>query len=490
MAREGTRCVLVAALLLAAAVPPAQAAPHPAYRIPADNPFVARPGARPEVYVRGMRNPFRFSFDRPTGDMYVADVGGNQREEITYLPRDDIAGANLGWHCFEGTLIQKFCDPPNYFPPAHEYPSTPDLVIGGHVVHDPSLPSFAGRYLYGRFTSGIWVLGPGAAGVAVNVSATLYGVTSFGEDGAGHLFASTYDGPVYRLGETAGVLTITEIGKFARPTQVVSPPADSSRLFIVEKRGKVRLLEDGEATDFLDIRGRVRDRGYEEGLVGFVAAPDYNVSGRVFAFYSDVGGDIQVDEYRRTARNPDRASARTRRPVITIQHDQGSVHLGGQMSFGNDGYLYLSTGDGDLKVDPQNDAQSLYSLLGKILRIDVNAGTVDKVAPKLRVSVPARQRVLRAKAAVARARCSERCSVIARARALIGGRGCRLRPAGVAAPAGRREQLRLVTTPSCARTLRRALQRKRDVSMRVSLRASDATGNSPETVTRTVTVVG
>lgn len=490
MARRATRCLLVAALLLAAAAPAAQARPHPGYRIPPGNPFVATPGAHPEVYVYGMRNPYRWSFDRATGDMYVADVGGNQREEITYLPRADIPGANLGWHCFEGTLIQKVCRPPNYFPPAYEYPSGRDVVIGGYIVHDPFMPSFAGRYLYGQYLSGIWVVGPHASGPAVNASAGIVGVTSFGEDGAGHLFATSYDGPVYRLGESAGALTVTQIGEFVRPTQVLSPPADSSRLFIVEKRGQVKLLEGGVVSNFLDISDRVQDDGYEEGLLGFVAAPDYNSSGRVFAFYSDNGGDIQVDEYRRTARDPDRSDPSTRKPVLTIQHDQGDHHHGGQMNFGSDGYLYLSTGDGDLKVDPQNDAQNLGSLLGKILRIDVRAGKVDTVAPRLRVSAASEQRVLRAKAAVAFASCSERCSVIASARMRIRGHGYDLRPAGVAPRARRRGRLKLMLTPSCVRALKRALGRKRDVSVRVSVRAEDATGNSPRAVTRTIRVSG
>jgi hypothetical protein len=437
-----------------------------------------------------MRNPYRWSFDAPTGDMYVADVGGNLREEVTYLPRADIAGANLGWHCYEGTMIQQGCRPPDYFPPAHEYPSSPDVIIGGYVVHDPYMPSFAGRYLYGRYGSGIWVVGPEAAGAAVNVSAGVTGVTSFGQDGAGRLYATSYDGPVYRLGESAGALTSTPIGLFDTPVQVLSPPSDSTRLFVVEKGGRVKLLEGGVATEFLDIGDRVQDAGYEEGLLGFLPAPDYSDSGRVFAFYSDNGGDIQVDEYRRTARDPDRSNPSTRKPILTIQHDQGDHHHGGQMNFGSDGYLYLSTGDGDLRVDRQNDAQRLGSLLGKILRIDVREGRVDSKPPKLRASVASAQRVLRTKAAVAYASCSEWCALSASARTVIGGHAYTLRPAGAAPRAHRRGRLELELTPSCVRALKRALGRHRSVSVRITLLASDATGNSPRAVTRTVRVSG
>jgi glucose/arabinose dehydrogenase len=487
---RGAACALAAAIVTAAAASPASGAPHPGYRVPLDNPFVTTPGARAEVYVRGMRNPYRWSFDAPTGDMYVADVGGNLREEVTYLPKADIAGANLGWHCYEGTVSQKGCRVPNYFPPAHEYPSSPDVIIGGYVVHDPNLPSFAGRYLYGRYASGIWTVGPGAAGPALNVSTAITSVTSFGQDGAGRLYATSYDGPVFRLGESAGILTLTKLGDFVRPTQILSPPSDSTRLFVVEKRGQVKLLEGGVATTFLDISDRVRDDAYEEGLLGFTPAPDYNESGRVFAFYSDNGGDIQVDEYRRTARGPDRADPSTRRPILTIQHDEGDLHHGGQMNFGPDGYLYLSTGDGDVKVDAENDAQRLNSLLGKILRIDVRDVPPDTAAPKLRVKVTSEQRVLHAKAVVASITCNERCAASASARIRIGSRSYTLRPAAAAPRAKRRGRLKLELTRDSARALKRALKRKRSVSVKITLRAADSTGNSSKAVTRTVRVTG
>jgi glucose/arabinose dehydrogenase len=490
MARRATDWLLVTALLLAATAPAAHGQPHPGYRVPLGNPFVTRPGAQPEVYVRGMRNPYRWSFDSQTGDMYVADVGGDQREEITYLPRAQIAGANLGWHCFEGTRIQKVCDPPDYFPPSHEYQSGPDVVIGGLVVHDPDLPSFAGRYLYGRYHSGLWVLGPRAAGAAVNVSTGITAVTSIGQDAAGHLFATSYDGRVYRLGESAGALTLTLIGGFDRPVEVLSLPGQANELFIVEKRGQVKLLSGGVASDFLDISDLVQDEGYEEGLLGFTAAPDYASSGRVFAFYSDNGGDIQIDEYRRTARDPDRSDPSTRTPLLTIQHDQGANHHGGQMNFGRDGYLYLSTGDGDLRADPQNDAQRLGSLLGKILRIDVRAGSVDTVAPSLHATTGSEQRVLALGGVVAYVGCAERCSLVASGGMRIGGRRYGLRSVGAVGGAGRRRRVKVLLTPACERALKRALKRDRQVSARISVRAEDATGNASRPLARTVRVTG
>jgi glucose/arabinose dehydrogenase len=493
MARRGFACALLAAMALAAAAPAALAAPHPGYRVPLGNPFVTTPGALAEIYVRGMRNPYRWSFDAPTGDMYVADVGGDQREEVTYLPKAKIAGANLGWHCLEGTAKQKGCRVSNYFPPAFEYASSPDVVIGGYVVHDPGMPSFIGRYLYGRYASGVWVLGPNATGPTLNLRAVPGAVTGFGQDGAGRLYVTTLDGPAYRLSEVAGAVTLTLIGTFDEPTEIRSPPSDATRLFVVERAGRVQLLEGGVATTFLDIRDRVSDAGYEEGLVGFAPAPDYNSSGRVFVFYSDNAGDIQVDEYRRTAQDPDRADPSTRRPVLTIQHDQGADpghHYGGQLNFGSDGYLYISTGDGDLEVDPQNDSQRLDSLLGKILRIDVRDGPPDTAVPRLRVTVAEQQRVLHAKSVVAFMSCNERCAMSASARMRIGSRSYTLRPAAVVPRAHRKGRLKLELTRDSVRTLKRALKKKRKVAVKITLHAADSTGNSPKAVTRTVRVTG
>ena len=493
MARRGLARALVAAMALLAAAPAASAAPHPGYRVPLGNPFVTTPGALAEIYVLGMRNPYRWSFDGPTGDMYVADVGGDQREEVTYLPRAKIAGANLGWSCLEGTAKQKGCRVFDYVPPTFEYASSPDVVIGGYVVHDPGMPSFIGRYLYGRYDSGVWVVGPGATGPTLNLRAVPGGVTGFGQDGAGRLYVTTLDGPVYRLAESAGTVTLTLVGTFDEPTEVRTPPYDSTRLFVVERAGRIQLLEGGVTTTFLDIRDRVSDAGYEEGLLGFTPAPDYNSSGRVFVFYSDNAGDIQVDEYRRTARDPDRADPATRRPVLTIQHDQGADpghHHGGQLNFGNDGYLYISTGDGDLEVDLQSDAQRLDSLLGKILRIDVRDGPPDTAVPKLHVTVRPKQRVLHSKAAVALLSCNERCAMNASARMRIGSRGYPLRPAAAVPRANHRGRLKLELTRDATRALKRALKKKRKVSVQITLHAADSTGNSPKAVTRTVRVIG
>ena len=140
-------------------------------------------------------------------------------------------------------------------------------------------------------------------------------------------------------------------------------------------------------------------------------APDYATSGRVFVFYTNNGNDLQLDEYRRTADGPDRADLSTRRPILTIPHDQAMNHNGGQLLFGPDGRLYLSTGDGGTQGDPEGDAQSLGSLLGKVLRSRRGSPAVRRRhrRPEGAHQVKRRQRVLRARGVVAYVRCSESC---------------------------------------------------------------------------------
>ncbi len=441
--------------------------------------------AQPEVYASGMRNPYRWSFDRQTGDLYVGDVGGTN-EEITFIPAAQGRGANLGWNCFSGTAVQSGCTPSNYFPPAYQYPSGPDVVIGGYLVRDPALPSFAGQYLFGRFDTGIIMkLGPQAAPPPVNTGLNVANVSGFGEDGVGHLYATSLGGQVYRLGESAGTLTKTSIGSFTQPVSVAAAPGVTDELFVAEKAGRLMRWTPSGTTEVIDIRSIVADSG-EQGLLSVAVAPDYATSGRLFLFYTDNGGDLQVDELRGGVRTP----------VLTIQHDQADNHNGGQLLFGPDNALYLSTGDGGTQGDPEGDAQNPSSLLGKILRIDVSlappapppGATPDVTAPALTVRVPRRQRVLRLRGAVAYVRCSEACTVEAGGTLRIGGRRLPLRRAAGSAQPSPRTRLKVRLRRRSARILRRALANGRHPRVQVRLRARDAAGNRSALVRRAVRV--
>ena len=175
------------------------------YSVPKSNPFVGRSGARPEIYSYGLRNPWRFSFDSATGALAIGDVGQNEFEEVDLVARGKGLGANFGWSAYEG--FSRFNDDqqaPDAVPPVFVYGHDAGCSItGGYVVRDRSLPSLYGRYLYGDFCAGqlrSFTATPGrratddrALGVQVP------SVSSFGEDDAGHIYATSLQGPVYRL---------------------------------------------------------------------------------------------------------------------------------------------------------------------------------------------------------------------------------------------------------------------------------------------------
>jgi glucose/arabinose dehydrogenase len=479
---SATRLILTLLVLGGALAPAAQAQ----YTVPPDNPFVAVPGARGEIYVSGMRNPYRWSFDRLTGDIWVGDVGGSNpdQEEITHLSAASIPGANLGWNCFSGTVVKTGCTPANHHPPVYQYPSGPDVVIGGYVVRDPDLGAFAGVYLFAKLNSGIYRLD---GGTATNLGLTAAAVSGFGEDGVGHLYAVSLNGPVYRLTQNGSALGLSSIGNFTQPVAVAAAPGDTQRLFIVEKTGTVKLRTGGQTSDFLDLTSLVKDGG-EQGLLAFAPAPDYATSGRVFAFYTDNGNDLQLDEFRRTAEGPDRSDVSTRRPVLTIQHDQAQNHNGGQLLFGSDGKLYLSTGDGGTQGDPEGDAQSQASLLGKILRIDVGIppSALDTVGPTLRAKAKGRQRLLRLRGAVAYVRCSENCAIVVGGRLHVGKRSYRLRRVKTLGPATKRVRMKVPLGSKARRAIKQGTRRHRRIRIDVTLRARDAIGNRSTPATRAV----
>ena len=431
-----------------------------------------------EVFAWGLRNPYRWSFDRQTSDVYIGDVGGTN-EEITYIPWANLRGANFGWNCYSGNTPESGCTPSNYFAPQYQYPSGPDVVIGGYVVRDPALPSFTGQYLFGRFGTGIVMqLGPRAAPPPNDTGLRVPSVSGFGEDGVGHLYATSLGGEVYRLGESAGKLTKTSIGSFDQPVAVAAPPGDPDQLFIVEKAGRIHRRTPSGASEFLDLTARVGDTGEEEGLLSLAVSPDYATSGRVFAYYTDNGGDLQVDEYRNGVRAP----------VLTIQHDQADNHNGGQLLFGPDNALYLSTGDGGTQGDPEGDAQSTSSLLGKILRIDVGVGPPDSAAPVLTARAARRQRALRLRGAVAYARCNESCTLEVGGTLTIGRRKLQLRHVRRALTANQRARVVARMRPRARRLLGRALRRGGHPRIALRFRATDAAGNRSALVRRGVRV--
>ncbi len=167
-----------------------------------------------------------------------------------------------------------------------------------------------------------------------------------------------------------GPLGLVRVGTFQAPVHVDNAPGFPRLLFVVEQRGTIAVLRDGQRVGrFLDIRGRVQCCG-EEGLLSVAFPPGYWKSRRFYVYYTNRKGDNQVDEFKRRRDDATRASAQSRRKVLEIPHPLESNHNGGQLQFGPGSNLYVSTGDGGGGGDIHDNARRLDNLLGKLLRID------------------------------------------------------------------------------------------------------------------------
>ncbi len=191
------------------------------YAIPPSNPFVGDPMVPDEVWAYGLRNPWRFSFDRTTGDMFIADVGQNQWEEINFQQASSSGGENYGWDCFEGThpasdppsncSVSPACPPAVHTPPVHEYSHAQGIaVVGGYVYRGSQQPLLDGHYFFTDLLSGtMWSLTPdGIGGFDLNTfTATVSGAaTAFGERDDGEIFLATLGGNIFRLVQVAPAL--------------------------------------------------------------------------------------------------------------------------------------------------------------------------------------------------------------------------------------------------------------------------------------------
>ena len=185
--------------------------PEGGYSIPADNPFRGRPGTRPEIYAYGLRNPYRFSFDRTRGDLTIGDVGQDQIEEIDFVPGPERPGGappggyNFGWSVFEGRNPYNAGRARGHLPPVIDHSQDEGFcsIIGGYVIRDRSLGrGWYGRYVYGDYCDPAIRLAPLRRGTASTRPTRLRvaDLASFGEDGLGRVYAVSLSGPVYRIG--------------------------------------------------------------------------------------------------------------------------------------------------------------------------------------------------------------------------------------------------------------------------------------------------
>ncbi|MDQ3460613.1 MAG: PQQ-dependent sugar dehydrogenase [Deinococcota bacterium] len=176
------------------------------YAIPESNPFVGDETVRDEIWAYGLRNPWRFSFDRATGDLFIADVGQSAREEINFQPAGSSGGENYGWRLMEGSACYNpsaDCDDGSLTLPVLEYDHSQGCsVTGGYRYRGAALPGLEGVYLFSDFCSGrIWGGTQDAAGAwsSSELLSTGFSITTFGEDEAGEVYVADRGGVLYRL---------------------------------------------------------------------------------------------------------------------------------------------------------------------------------------------------------------------------------------------------------------------------------------------------
>ena len=207
----------------------------------------------------------------------------------------------------------------------------------------------------------------GAAGAGTGGAGAGGGGT--GAAGTGGAGAPVMCNPVRGTG-----IRLTEVATgFNQPVGFESPPGDA-RNFVFQKNGVIFFLRGGQKTMFMDISGRVTSSGgqSEQGLLGLAFHPQFASNGRFFVHYSDMpDGNTQVSEFRVMAGNPDRGDPSSEMKLLS-QRQPFSNHNGGQIAFGPDGLFYLGLGDGGDADDPMGNGQKTTTLLGKMLRIDVD----------------------------------------------------------------------------------------------------------------------
>jgi glucose/arabinose dehydrogenase len=353
-----------------------------------------RVGNCPEIFASGFRNPWRWSFDRQTGDLWVGDVGQGAREEVDKVVR----GGNYGWRCFEGTRLNPQGQPcgaePNLLPPVAEYERvTGTAVTGGYVYRGTAVAGLAGRYVFGDFGSRrIWHIDVGTPPTALITGGFDSGlnISSFGEGEDREIYVVHYGGTLHQLGGTFAALTVPRVFaglNFTQPVAMLQAPGDDSRWFVLEQRGLARVFDNDPTVQnsdtFLDISARVLCCG-EMGLLGMAFHPGFPGDPRVFVHYtnSTSGRVSRISEFRLStgsfALDPN-----SERILLTIRQPETN-HNGGHLAFGPDGYLYIGMGDGGGANDQHGaigNAQLMTTLLGKMLRIDVNGAQPYAIPP-------------------------------------------------------------------------------------------------------------
>ena len=173
----------------------------------------------------------------------------------------------------------------------------------------------------------------------------------------------------------AGSPTLQLVDSFASPVYLTAPPGDTSRLFVVEQGGRIKVVRHDTtlARPFLDLRAKVLSGG-ERGLLSMAFHPQYATNGRFYVYYTNLSGNIRIVRYN-VSSDPDSADPATADTVLQVAHPQYANHNGGQLQFGPDGMLYAGLGDGGSAGDPNHNGQNRHALLGKLLRLNVDGAS-------------------------------------------------------------------------------------------------------------------
>jgi len=341
--------------------------------IPTDNPFFNTSGAKQEIWALGFRNPYTSAYSAETGKFYVNDVGEATWEEINSVQ----GGANYGWPTCEGV-----CSPtnPSFTDPISTYTNGSDgaAITGGTFYESNQFPaSYYGSYFFGDYVNGfIKTLSP------TNVVSDFHTTTTpididVGPDGTLY-YLSIATGEVRKIQYIPALFENSNfVSGLNTPTTMAFAP--DGRLFVTEKGGDVRVVKDGSllATPFLSV-SVTNDNS--SGLNGIIFDPDFSTNGFVYVYYTtdDLPAHNRISQFTADPANPDVSLAGSEVQIFNLDNlNSNPVHSGGAMHFGNDGKLYLATGDAG---SPSSNAQDLSTNLGKIIRINSD-GTIPSDNP-------------------------------------------------------------------------------------------------------------
>ena len=284
--------------------------PGGGYQVPADNPFVGVAGVRPEIWSLGLRNPWRFSFDRVTGDLLLADVGAGAWEEVDFSPSPVAGrGLNFGWPVCEGpNQGASPCNNAAFANPSfwYENGSTPNCAItGGYVVRDPGLEDLLGRYVYADLCGGVVRSHEPANSFATDRSEGL-GVsspTTFGEDRCGRVYVASGNGPVSRLVDGSPA--------FCPPPDRTAPglQLDAKRRQKVKRR-RAELTALTDEAGRLDLTGLVTKGGEEKPL--------FDLDPQTLGLAAGAPAEIELKLTRKQARRVRRTTRRGKRVEVQV----------------------------------------------------------------------------------------------------------------------------------------------------------------------------